>query len=738
MTKFDLSFVQGLKLSEKAALVSGKDFWFTAGNASKNIPEIMVTDGPSGLRKQADDADALGLNQSVQAISFPSSALTASSFNTNMLYQLGQHLGEAAKAEHVSVLLGPGVNIKRSPLAGRNFEYFSEDPYLAGEMGVAYVNGVQQQGVGVSVKHFAANNRESQRFTSSSNIDERTLREVYLAAFEKIVKKAQPATLMCSYNAINGVLSSQNYRLLTQILRNEWGFTGLVMSDWGAVADNIAALKAGLDLEMPGNGDYSVNQIITAVKSGDLEESVLDTAVLRVLQLVEKYHVQTSSGEYDKDEQHSFARQMAADSMILLKNEDQVLPLKTTDKVAIIGELAEKPRYQGGGSSHVNAYRLVTPLAAAQTSQQEINYAKGYHIDQSQADEQLVANAITVAKESDKVVIFAGVPERDESEGFDKTTIDLPENQTTLIEQVAAINPNVIVVLQNGSAITMPWQDKVAGIVETYLAGEAVGEATWDILTGAVNPSGKLAETFPIKLADTPTYGTFAVSRREENYHEGIFVGYRYYDLKEQAVNYPFGHGLSYTSFKYDDLVIDSDEQQVTVTFNVTNTGDLAGQEAVQLYINNLASDIETPVNALQAFEKVLLAPGETKQIQLTLGRRQFAWYDVKRQAWTVDNGDYVINIGSSSRDIRLSQHVAVKIGANIPQPITSETYISEVINRTDLRPAIEESGLSKSLDMIVNVEDNQELLANMPMRAVVMLGADIEQLNKFFEIVNR
>lgn len=738
MAKFDLSFVQGLKLAEKAALVSGKNFWFTAGNADKNIPKIMVTDGPSGLRKQADDADALGLNQSVQAISFPSSALTASSFNTNMLYQLGQHLGEAAKAEQVSVLLGPGVNIKRSPLAGRNFEYFSEDPYLSGEMGAAYVNGVQQQGVGVSVKHFAANNRESQRFTSSSNIDERTLREVYLAAFEKIVKTSQPATLMCSYNAINGVLSSQNYRLLTQILRHEWGFTGLVMSDWGAVADNIAALKAGLDLEMPGNGDYSVKQIIAAVKSGELEESVLDTAVLRVLQLVEKYHIGTTSGEYDKEEQHAFARQMAADSMVSLKNEQQVLPLKATDKVAIIGELAQKPRYQGGGSSHVNPYKLVTPLAAAQASQQDINYAAGYHIDQSQADEQIVASALIAAKASDKVVVFAGVPERDESEGFDKTTIDLPENQTDLINQLATVNKNIIVVLQNGSAITMPWQDKVAGIVETYLAGEAVGEATWDILTGAVNPSGKLAETFPIRLSDTPTYGTFAVSHREENYHEGIFVGYRYYDVKDRDVNYPFGHGLSYTSFKYDDLVIDSDSQKVQVTFNVTNTGDLAGQEAVQLYVNNLASDVETPVNALQAFEKVTLAPGETKQIQLVLGRRQFAWYDVKRQAWTVDNGDYVINIGSSSRDIRLSQHVAVKLGANISQPITSETYISEVINRTDLRPAIEESGLSESLDMIANVEDNQELLANMPMRAVVMLGANIEQLNKFLALVNK
>lgn len=406
-SKFDLTSVQKLTIQERAELVSGKNFWFTAENKDQQIPKLMMTDGPSGLRKQASSADALGLNQSVEAICFPSAALTASSFNVALLYNLGKKLGTAARAEDVDVLLGPGVNIKRSPLAGRNFEYFSEDPYLAGELGSAYVKGVQQEGVGVSVKHFAANNRENQRFTSSSNIDERALREIYLTAFEKIVKQAQPATLMCSYNAINGVLNSQNYRLLTQILRNEWGFEGLVMSDWGAVADNIAALRAGLDLEMPGNGDYSVQEIIKAVHTGELEEAQLNTSALRVLEMVEKFHINAkASDNYDKDDQHAFAKKAAEDGMVLLKNDHAVLPLKPTDKIAIIGALAQTPRYQGGGSSHVNAYKLVSPLKAAQNSANHISFAQGYALDSEKPDQMLASEAVSLAKSNDKVVFL--------------------------------------------------------------------------------------------------------------------------------------------------------------------------------------------------------------------------------------------------------------------------------------------------------------------------------------------
>ena len=487
---FDLAFVQQLTLPEKAALVTGQDYWYTAQIAAHKIPSIMMTDGPSGLRKQAQSADALGLNGSVEAICFPGSALTASSFDQSLLYQLGQQLGQAARANQVSILLGPGINIKRSPLAGRNFEYLSEDPFVAGELATSYVQGVQSQGVGVSVKHFAANNRENQRFTASSNIDERALREIYLSAFEKVVKKAHPATIMCSYNAPNGVLNSQNYRLLTQILRNEWGFAGVVLSDWGAVADHVAAIKAGLDLEMPGNGEESVQQIVHAVQQGELEESLLDTAVLRVLQLVEKYGLTQDKQPltYGKEAQHKFAQKAAEDSMILLKNEEQILPLQKSDKIALIGELARQPRYQGGGSSHVNSYQVVAPLTAAQQSDYAVEFAAGYTLDSKDSTPQLVDQALQLAQRSDKVVFFAGVPEQDESEGFDKKSLDLPRNQVELLTRIAQVNPQIIVVLQNGSVVTMPWAPQVKAILETYLAGEAVGAATWNILTGAVNP----------------------------------------------------------------------------------------------------------------------------------------------------------------------------------------------------------------------------------------------------------
>ena len=482
---FDLAFVQQLTLPEKAALVTGQDYWYTAQIAAHKIPSIMMTDGPSGLRKQAQSADALGLNGSVEAICFPGSALTASSFDQSLLYQLGQQLGQAARANQVSILLGPGINVKRSPLAGRNFEYLSEDPFVAGKLATSYVQGVQSQGVGVSVKHFAANNRENQRFTASSNIDERALREIYLSAFEKVVKKAHPATIMCSYNALNGVLNSQNYRLLTQILRNEWGFAGVVLSDWGAVADHVAAIKAGLDLEMPGNGEESVQQIVYAVQQGELEESLLDTAVLRVLQLVEKYGLTQDKQPltYSKEAQHKFAQKAAEDSMILLKNEEQILPLQKSDKIALIGELARQPRYQGGGSSHVNSYQVVDPLTAAQQSDYAVEFAAGYTLDSKDSAPQLVDQALQLAQRSDKVVFFAGIPEQDESEGFDKKSLDLPRNQVELLTRIAQVNPQIIVVLQNGSVVTMPWAPQAQAILETYLAGEAVGVATWNILT---------------------------------------------------------------------------------------------------------------------------------------------------------------------------------------------------------------------------------------------------------------
>lgn len=736
MATIDLKFVQGLTLEEKASLVSGKDFWFTA--KVPGVAASMMTDGPSGLRKQADGADALGLNDSVAAIAFPSSALTASSFDDHLLFELGQHLGVAAKAENIGILLGPGVNIKRSPLAGRNFEYFSEDPLLSGRMGVNYVKGVQSQGVGVSVKHFAANNRENQRFTSSSNIDERTLREIYLSQFERIVKEAQPATIMASYNKINGELVSQNQRLLTQILRDEWGFEGFVMSDWGAVADHVAALKAGLELEMPGKGPESVNEIVTAVKDGRLQESVLDRAVLRILTIITKWGrpVDAPTTDYDQDEQHTFARQLATESIVLLKNDAAQLPLKSDEQIAVIGELAARPRYQGGGSSHVNAYHLVTPVDAMPTT---ATYAQGYVLNDDTDDERLSQEALQLAQTSSHVVIFVGYPEDWETEGFDKDKITLPANQNNLIEKIATVNANVTVVLQNGSAVEMPWVDDVAAIVETYLAGEAVGEATWDILTGQVNPSGKLSESFPLRVVDNPTALTFGRDLQNETYHEGIFVGYRYYDAKDLAVLFPFGHGLSYTTFDYHDLTITEDADQVSLTFTITNTGKVAGKEVAQIYVGNQTSKVEMPIKELRDFVKVDLNPGESKQIKTSLSRRDFAWYDSATASWRTDNGQYEFFIGSSSRDILLQAAFELTIGSESTAPISGNTYISEIWETGDskIEQALEDSGLKEKIKPILG-SGNDAIFANIPLRALGMVNIPSDTINKFLKIVNQ
>lgn len=730
MVTIDLDFVEGLTLEERAALVSGKDFWFTA--KVPGVDRMMMSDGPSGLRKQNIDASPADINDSVDAVCFPSSALTASSFDDDMLYKLGTHLGIAANAEHLGVLLGPGVNIKRSPLAGRNFEYFSEDPLLAGRMGVAYVKGVQDQGVGVSVKHFAANNRENQRFTSSSNIDERALREIYLAQFERIVKQAHPATLMCSYNRLNGTLNSQNQRLLTDILRNEWGFQGLVMSDWGAVADQVAAIKAGLDLEMPGKGQASVDEIVAAVKDGRLQESTLNRSALRVLRMVEKWGKKvTKADTYDKKEQHEFARQMADDSIVLLKNEQNQLPLNATDSLAIIGELAAKPRFEGGGSSHVNAHQVVTPLDAAPAGAQ---YAQGYSLKETAADEQLAAAAVELAKKSDQVVFFAGFPEEMETEGFDKDTISLPTNQNDLLAKVAAANSHVTVVLENGSVLEMPWADQVPAIVETYLAGEAVGEATWDILTGKVNPSGKLSESFPLRLQDNPTYGTFGKDHDEEDYHEGIFVGYRYYDLHEMPVRFPFGHGLSYTSFAYNNLTVEEGTDTVKVGFDLTNTGKVAGKEVAQVYVANQVSRVEMPVKELRDFTKVALEAGESKHVTLTLPRRAFAYYNVAKQQWEADNGQYKIMVGSSSRDIRLSMAFTLTIGTNPTNEVTGNTYVGDLWANQDphVQKALKDSGLYEILAPMMKDEKWVAISANIPLRSLSAMGVD-EKIRKAF-----
>nr|WP_317315318.1 glycoside hydrolase family 3 C-terminal domain-containing protein [Limosilactobacillus mucosae] len=732
MTKVDLNFVEGLTLEERADLVSGTDFWFTA--KVSGMDPMLMTDGPSGLRKQVNVHSAM--DQSIEAVCFPCSALTASSFDDQMLEKLGEQLGTAARAEKIGVLLGPGVNIKRSPLAGRNFEYFSEDPLLAGRMGTAYVKGVQSTGVGVSVKHFATNNREDQRFTNSSDVDERTLREIYLAQFERIVKQAHPATIMCSYNKLNGVQVSQNQRLLTNILRDEWGYQGLVMSDWGAVVDHTAAIKAGLDLEMPGKGDASKEEIIRAVKEGRLQESTLNRSALRVLEMAERYgHPKTPAPAYDMEAQHEFARQLADDSIVLLKNEKQELPLSDSAKLAVIGELAEKPRFEGGGSSHVNAHRVVTPKEAMPA---HAVYAQGYRLDSDQADEQLTKAAMELAKNSDQVVFFAGFPEAMESEGFDKKSISLPANQNQLIDQLLAVNAHVTVVLQNGSAVEMPWEPKVPAIVETYLAGEAVGEATWDILSGQVNPSGKLSETFPKRLADNPTYPTFGKDRRHEVYREGILMGYRYYDAKQLAVRFPFGHGLSYTTFAYQNLTIRENSDDVTVSFDLENTGSQAGKEVAQVYVANHASQTIMPIDELRDFVKVELQPGETKHLTLKLSRRAFAWYNSETETWEADNGQYEILVGSSSRDIRLRQEFELTIGTNPLGKITGETYVGELMENADerIKQIIAEMGLTATFDKLMSPE-LAPVFANIPLRSLTMADIDAETVHELLQKLN-
>lgn len=550
------------------------------------------------------------------------------------------------------------------------------------------------------------------------------------------MKQAHPATIMCSYNKLNGVQVSQNQRLLTNILRDEWGYQGLVMSDWGAVVDHTAAIKAGLDLEMPGKGDASKEEIIQAVKESRLQESTLNRSALRVLEMAERYgHPKTPTPAYDMEAQHEFARQLADDSIVLLKNENQELPLSDSAKLAVIGELAQKPRFEGGGSSHVNAHRVVTPKEAMPA---HAVYAQGYRLDSDQADEQLTKAAMELAKNSDQVVFFAGFPEAMESEGFDKQSISLPANQNELIEQLLTVNPHVIVVLQNGSAVEMPWEPKTPAIVETYLAGEAVGEATWDILSGKVNPSGKLSETFPKQLADNPTYPTFGKDRRHEVYREGILMGYRYYDAKQLAVRFPFGHGLSYTTFAYQNLTINENRDDVAVSFDLENTGSQAGKEVVQIYVANHASQTIVPVDELRDFVKVELQPGETKHLTVKLSRRAFAWYNPENETWEADNGQYEILVGSSSRDIRLRQKFELTIGTNPLGKITDETYVGELLENADerIKQIIAEMGLTATFDKLMSPE-LAPVFANIPLRSLTMADIDAETVHELLQKLN-
>lgn len=733
--------VSQMTLEEKAGLCSGDDFWHTKAVERLGIPRTMVSDGPHGLRKQDDQADHLGINDSIRAVCFPTACATAASFDPDMIRRMGEAIGDSCQHERLSVVLGPAVNIKRSPLCGRNFEYFSEDPYLAGRMAAAITRGIQSRNVGTSVKHFALNSQEHRRMSSSSDADERTIREIYFPAFEMTVKEAKPWTVMCSYNRINGVYASENPWLLTEVLRKEWGFDGYVVSDWGAVSDRVAGVAAGLDLEMPSSGGVNDRKIVEAVRSGKLDEKAVDLACERILTIVYRY-LENAKPEtpWDKEAQHAMAAEIAADCMVLLKNEEELLPLNREDSIAFIGEFAQKPRYQGGGSSHINSFRVTGALEAAKGL--KVTYARGYSVETDETTEEMLAEAVAAAKQAKAAVVFAGLPDAYESEGYDRSHMRLPDCQNRLIEAVAEANPDTVVVLHNGSPVEMPWIGKVKAVLEAYLGGQAVGEAAVRVLFGDVNPSGHLAETFPLRLQDNPSYLFYGREGDTAEYREGIFVGYRYYDRKEMDVLFPFGHGLSYTTFEYSDLKLSADRirdtETLTVTAKVRNTGRRAGKAVAQLYVGDPVSTAIRPVRELKGFEKVALEPGESREVSFTLDKRSFAVWNEQIHDWYAETGEYTIEIGSSSRDLPLKASVTVESTTELPRRYTMDSIFMDIMAdpraKEMLEPMIRSSLAVLAPDAgkeqtdaareAISEDMNMAMMNYMPLRGAFSFGA--------------
>ncbi len=725
-----------LTLEEKAAVVVGAGFWETV--AIGEIPSMLVTDGPHGIRKQAGGGDHLGIGDSVPATCFPPAAGIASSWDPALLERVGSALGEEAREHDILVLLGPGVNIKRSPLCGRNFEYFSEDPLLSGELGAAWVRGLQSRGVGASLKHFAANNQETNRMTVSAEVDERTLREIYLPAFESIVKREQPWTVMCSYNRINGVYAAENHWLLTEVLRDEWGFTGLVLSDWGAVDQRVPALAAGLDLEMPGPQKDSTDAIVAAVRSGELDEAVLDASVQRVHELVRRSLGELEDGDRGPEHstraaRHKLAREAAADSIVLLRNEGDILPLTTNQAIGVIGEFARTPRFQGAGSSQVMPTRVDTALDSL-TQVAPVEFAPGYSFDRRVDPAPLIAEAVAVAKRSDTVLLFVGLPDGDESEGYDRKHLDLPASHTRLIQAVAAANPRTVVILTNGGVVSLePWHDTVPAILEAWLLGQAGGSAIADIVFGAVAPSGRLAESIPYRVQDNPSYLNFPGENDVVRYGEGVFVGYRYYETAEVAVRYPFGFGLGYTTFEVSDLRVTARGASVTVT----NTGTRSGKHVVQVYVSAPESAVSTPKRELRAFSKVALDPGESTRVDLALDARSFAHWDVRTSTWLVAGGDYLVEVGNSSHDIALSATVTLR--GPKPGPLTLDSSIADFLSHPVTGPILSRAagGAAERTEGGTSLLD---MVSSMPMRRLARfpgVGDALDRLPTLIRVAN-
>ncbi len=731
------ALIAQMTLEEKAALCTGASNWTTTPVERLGIPELVCSDGPHGVRRQANVREPGA--KSLPATCFPTYSSLASTWNRDLMEQIGQALAEECITLKVDVLLGPGVNMKRTPLCGRNFEYYSEDPYLAGEMAAAMINGVQRKGVGTSIKHYAANNQEFERFTISAEIDERTLREIYLPAFEKAVKQAKPWTVMCSYNKLNGEYASQHHRLLTEILKDEWGFEGLVVSDWGAVRDRVAALKAGLDWEMPGPQERRVKAVVAAVRSGELDEAALDESVRRILRVVFMSQDTPKGGAFDAEAHHALAQQAAAEGTVLLKN-NGLLPLKAPQRIAVIGRSAVAPHFQGGGSSHINPTQVTIPLDAlrAAAGNAEITFTEGYPVN-NQVRQDLVDQAAAAAAAAEVAILFIALPTFKESEGYDRKDLDLTDQQVLLIQAVSAVQPNTVVIMNNGSPVVMSgWIEGVAAVLEAYMMGQAGGGAIADILYGRVNPSGKLAETFPLRLSDTPAFTNFPGELGKVSYGEGIFIGYRHYDARQIPVLFPFGYGLSYTTFEYSNAQLSApafkDVDGLSVSVDVTNSGPVAGKEIVQVYVRDLKATVKRPPKELKGFAKISLQPGETKRVAIPLDYRAFAFYHVEHRDWIAEEGEFEILVGASSADIRFTLKAVLQSTRRLPCLLDKESTLNDWMadprGRVVLAPfypEIEASSHRRFSGRYGNKEkdggtgDIMDMLNDMPLLSVLM-----------------
>jgi beta-glucosidase len=741
--------VKQMTLEEKASMCSNGTTFGTKAIERLGIPSIILTDGPNGIRLNlamtGEGGEEEVLN-SQPATCFPAAAAVSSSWNVDVAREVGAAIGEEGRSMGVSLLWAPGVNIKRSPLCGRNFEYYSEDPYQGGDMAAAFVQGLQISGVGAVVKHFACNNSETERLIINSDVDERTLREIYLAIFERIVKQAQPWAIMCSYNKVNGVHATENETLIKDILRGEWGFNGLVMSDAGAVDDRVISAKAGLDLEIPGPSTYNNQQILQAVKSGILAEAALDKMIERILRVVFKATA-VPARNYDKDQHHAIAKKAAAESIVLLKNENGLLPLdpRKISRLAVIGRTAKYPRFQGFGSSYVKATKLdnAHDELIKELGQEKVLYADGYD-EVDFTNKKMIQEAVQCATAAEAAVLFVGMPERGDMEGFDRTNLDIPDGHVRLIREIAAVQPNTIIMLHNGSVIEMgSWIDKVPAVIECWLSGQAGAAAEVDTLLGKNNPSGKLCETFPRELAHNPSYLYFPCEDHKARYGEGIYVGYRYYDKKKITPLFPFGFGLSYTAFDYSNLVLSKkeikDDETLVVSVDVTNAGKVAGQEVVQLYVHDVESSFFRPIKELKGFKKLTLKPGETRTVSMELGYRDFAFYHPSYKAWIAEEGEFEILIGSSSADIRLKEKLAMISRKYYRKDLSKDSLLADWMNDEDGRRII--SGMLESGRIHFMIPMDNPMFSffcnNVPLKkAVLGLSVNEESMKTLNDII--